>query len=77
MEGMGYVLSWDLIEWISTNDLPRSDHNGNADTNCFRHDFIPDSILVHRLKLDFEWVNTLKYFNVTSGLKSSKFYNIV
>ncbi|KAJ1688429.1 hypothetical protein LUZ63_019819 [Rhynchospora breviuscula] len=108
MEGMGYVLSWDLVEWIATSDLPRNDHNGPedmwtgmwfnlagkaknrfdmspriydykgaAETNCFRHDFIPESILVHRLKQDFEWVNTLNYFNVTSGLKPSKFYNIL
>lgn len=31
MEGMGYVLSWDLIEWIATADLPRNDHNGPKD----------------------------------------------
>jgi Galactosyltransferase len=31
MEGMGYVLSWDLIQWIATADLPRSDNIGLED----------------------------------------------
>lgn len=31
MEGMGYVLSWDLVEWISTDDLPRNDYIGPED----------------------------------------------
>ncbi|KAJ1688428.1 hypothetical protein LUZ63_019818 [Rhynchospora breviuscula] len=108
MEGMGYVLSWDLIHWISTADMPRTDNIGLEDmwtgrwfnmagkaqnrfdmaprfydykgkdmkTNCFRHEFIPDSILVHRLKKNYQWADTLKYFNVTSGLKPSKLYHI-
>ncbi|XP_078168548.1 beta-1,3-galactosyltransferase pvg3-like [Carex rostrata] len=107
MEGMGYVLSWDLIQWIATSDLPRKDnigledmwtgrwfnlagkaknrfdmaprfydYLGNGKKNCFRHEFIPDSILVHRLKKNYQWADTLKYFNVTSKLKPSKFYHI-
>lgn len=31
MEGMGYVLSWDLVEWISTDELPRNDSVGPED----------------------------------------------
>lgn len=31
MEGMGYVLSWDLIQWIATSDLPRKDNIGLED----------------------------------------------
>jgi hypothetical protein len=52
------------------------DYKGQAKTNCFRHEFIPDSILVHRLKKNYQWADTLNYFNVTSGLKPSKLDHI-
>ncbi|KAJ3678194.1 hypothetical protein LUZ60_001997 [Juncus effusus] len=108
MSGMGYVLSWDLIEWMTESDFrnddtaggpediwtgrllnmagkgknrydnaPRMyDYKGPSPSNCFRHEYIPDTIMVHQLKYNNRWVETLQYFNVTSGLKPSKFYHI-
>ncbi|XP_072993466.1 beta-1,3-galactosyltransferase pvg3-like [Typha latifolia] len=107
MSGMGYILSWDLVEWIATSELTRKETEGPEDmwtgrwmnmanraknrfdnapamydfkgpfpTNCFRHDFIPDTIAVHKLKDNSRWASTLKYFNVTKGLKPSKLYHI-
>ncbi|KAJ3670623.1 hypothetical protein LUZ60_008049 [Juncus effusus] len=107
MSGMGYLLSWDLVEWISTTEELRNHTEGAEDINlamwlnfankgrnrynnrpkmydykggflnlCFHHDFIPDTIAIHRLKENLEWARTLKYFNVTEGLKPSKFYHI-
>ncbi|XP_072953295.1 uncharacterized protein [Typha angustifolia] len=31
MAGMGYVLSWDLVQWISTSEVIRNDQNGAED----------------------------------------------
>ncbi|KAJ4816524.1 Hexosyltransferase [Rhynchospora pubera] len=31
MVGTGYILSWDLIEWIATSDIPRNDPAGPED----------------------------------------------
>jgi hypothetical protein len=28
MLGMGYVLSWDLVQWIATSDMVRSEAKG-------------------------------------------------
>ncbi|KAJ4792706.1 Hexosyltransferase [Rhynchospora pubera] len=106
MSGMGYVVSWDLVEWISTSDVARSHHTGPEDLItgkwfrdggkavhmydatpamydyfqpphlCYRHEFIPDTVAVHKLKDNLRWVKTLKYFNVTDGLKPSKLYHL-
>lgn len=107
MAGMGYVLSWDLVQWIATSDVPRSLsvgtedmltgkwlHLGGKGKNRFNakpaihdylnpvpvdqceHAFTPTDIAVHRLKSNPRWAETLKYFNFTAGLRSSKFYKI-
>ncbi|KAJ8479884.1 hypothetical protein OPV22_023611 [Ensete ventricosum] len=47
-------------------------HNGP----CYSRPFIPDTIVVHRLKDYPRWAATLAYFNVTQGLKPSKLYHI-
>ncbi|XP_076894526.1 beta-1,3-galactosyltransferase pvg3-like [Bidens hawaiensis] len=31
MSGMGFVLSWDLVEWIASSDIPRNDTFGPED----------------------------------------------
>ncbi|KAJ1698633.1 hypothetical protein LUZ63_007145 [Rhynchospora breviuscula] len=107
MSGMGYILSWDLVEWIASSDVPKKNikgaedmmagrwlNDGNKAKNRFNtkpamydfpipvpidtcsHEFIPDTIAVHRLKDNPKWAMTLKYFNFTSGLKPSRFYRI-
>ncbi|KAJ3670622.1 hypothetical protein LUZ60_008048 [Juncus effusus] len=108
MSGLGYVLSWDLAEWIAVSDIPRHNivgledkvlgswlntamkgrnryHNfpaiydyqlENWGESCAMHGFIPETIAVHLLKGNSEWAKTLKYFNVTKGLKPSKLYDI-
>lgn len=108
MEGMGYVVSWDLVRWIATSDVARNDVRGPEDMwvgrwfnladkaknrfdaapamydfrgpfekpNCFRRDFVPDTIAVHKLKNNARWAKTLSYFEVTKALKPSKLYHI-
>ncbi|KQK04710.1 uncharacterized protein LOC100838462 [Brachypodium distachyon] len=44
--------------------------------SCFRHALVPDTIAVHYLKNRFRWARTLKFFNVTMGLKPSKLYHL-
>ncbi|KAJ3680135.1 hypothetical protein LUZ60_016413 [Juncus effusus] len=96
MAGLGYVLSWDLVQWIAESDIARNnkigvedvmlgkwlnegnkgknryngypkiyDYKGDLPDSYCRHDFIPDTVAVHQLKKNFQWVRTLKYFNVT------------
>nr|XP_010929245.1 uncharacterized protein LOC105050791 [Elaeis guineensis] len=107
MSGMGYILSWDLIEWISTSEMVRNrtvgpedrltaewlrdgnkaknrytakpamyDHPDSQPRSFCRHEFVPHTILVHKVKNNLNWARTLKYFNATDGLKPSKFYHI-
>ncbi|XP_010914138.1 beta-1,3-galactosyltransferase pvg3 [Elaeis guineensis] len=107
MSGMGYILSWDLVDWISTSEMVRNEsvgvedlltgkwlRDGKRGKNRFNtkpamydypipvpidtcsHAFVPDTIAVHRLKDNLKWARTLKYFNVTDGLKPSRFYHI-
>ncbi|KAJ4797715.1 Hexosyltransferase [Rhynchospora pubera] len=108
MSGMGYVLSWDLIEWMAQSDFgqdetgggpedmwtgkmlnlnekgknrydnaPRMyDYKGPSPSNCFRHEYVTNTIMVHQLKENDRWVETLDYFNVTSALEPSEFYHI-
>jgi hypothetical protein len=106
MSGMGYALSWDLVEWIAAaEDVTRGRTVGTEDrmvgewlksggkaknrfnakpamydhplsvpaTEC-AHQLVPDTIAVHRLKDNPRWAQTLRYFNFTAGLQSSKFY---
>ncbi|GLJ31950.1 hypothetical protein SUGI_0643090 [Cryptomeria japonica] len=40
------------------------------------HEFIPDTIAVHKLKDSERWFAVLKYFNFTSPLKESKLYHL-
>ncbi|CAD5167551.1 unnamed protein product [Musa acuminata subsp. malaccensis] len=106
MSGMGYVLSWDLVEWIATSEMPRDHQVGPEDLVtgswlraggrgknrfdmklamydymeeprlCSRHEFVPDTIAVHKLKNNLRWATTLKYFNAAEGLKPSKLYHL-
>lgn len=32
MLGMGYILSWDLVEWIASSEIARNEPNGIEDT---------------------------------------------
>ncbi|XP_073010921.1 beta-1,3-galactosyltransferase pvg3-like [Typha latifolia] len=104
MSGLGYIVSWDLVEWIATSELARTHTTGPEDLvtgkwfkdggravhmydatpamydyfelpyTCFRHEFVPETIAVHKLKSNERWARTLKYFNVTLGLKPTKLY---
>ncbi|KAL5973990.1 hypothetical protein ACLOJK_030650 [Asimina triloba] len=107
MSGMGYVLSWDLVEWIATAEIAKNktvgpedmmvgewlreggrgknryntkpamyDYPLNVTRDACSHEFVPDTIAVHRLKHQWEWVRTLQYFNVTDQLRPSKMYHI-
>ncbi|KAG8072666.1 hypothetical protein GUJ93_ZPchr0006g40593 [Zizania palustris] len=107
MSGMGYALSWDLVEWVATSDVPRNRTVGPEDRmtgqwlrlgrkgrNRFNakpamydyplpvpvdkcsHEFVPDTIAVHRLKDNPRWAEALDYFNFTAGIVPSKFYKI-
>ncbi|KAG6511746.1 beta-1,3-galactosyltransferase pvg3-like [Zingiber officinale] len=108
MLGMGYGLSWDLVEWVATSDIPRKhavgpedfqtgvwikegkngtrtfynmeprmhDFNEEESSTCYRHDMIPDSMTVHKLKSRQRWAATLSYFNVTAGVYPSKLYHL-
>ncbi|URE27387.1 Galactosyltransferase [Musa troglodytarum] len=83
MSGMGFVLSWDLVQWIATSKIPASDTNRVAEkpaamydcsgTNgrC-SHELIPGTVVVYRLKRWDRWLPVLGFFNVTEGLKPSK-----
>ncbi|KAM0821539.1 hypothetical protein ACQ4PT_072129 [Festuca glaucescens] len=108
MSGMGYALSWDLVEWIAAaEDVTQGRTVGTEDrmvgewlksggkaknrfnakpamydhplsvpaTKC-AHELVPDTIAVHRLKDNPRWAQTLRYFNFTAGLESSKFYKL-
>ncbi|XP_008808354.1 uncharacterized protein LOC103720439 [Phoenix dactylifera] len=107
MSGMGYILSWDLVEWISTSEMVRNrtvgpedrltaewlrdgnkaknrctakpamyDHPESEPRSFCRHEFVPHTILVHKVKNSLNWARMLEYFNATDGLKPSKFYHI-
>lgn len=105
MSGMGYLISWDIVEWIRDSDIPKKHLEGPEDkifgdwireghkgknrynakwsmynfpvppTRC-THELWPDTVAVHLLKNQEKWIETLKYFNVTSNLKPSKLYHI-
>ncbi|KAJ3702343.1 hypothetical protein LUZ61_006048 [Rhynchospora tenuis] len=105
MAGFGYVLSWDLVEWIAESDIARNnktgfedvmlakwlntegkgknrydgvpamyDYKGNLPEKRNRHDFIPETVAIHKLKADAQWAKTLEYFNVTNILKPYKLH---
>ncbi|KAF2309410.1 hypothetical protein GH714_002081 [Hevea brasiliensis] len=103
MSGMGYMVSWDIVEWIRDSEVPKNHAEGPEDkvfgdwireghkaknrynakwsmynfpepTRC-THELWPDTIAVHLLKNQEKWIQTLKYFNVTSNLKPSKLYH--
>ncbi|XP_006649108.2 beta-1,3-galactosyltransferase 6-like [Oryza brachyantha] len=110
MSGMGYIVSWDVAEWIAASPELREDHEGHedkafgrwlrrggrgknvygeeprmydyldremyADVNCFRHELVPDTVAVHKLKDRLKWARTLRFFNATDALKPSKMYHV-
>ncbi|XP_058114338.1 uncharacterized protein LOC131257569 [Magnolia sinica] len=107
MSGMGYVLSWDLIEWIGSSEIAKNhsvghedkvvgewlqeggrgknrynakpamyDYPLNVSRDACSHEFVAETIAVHRLKDQGKWIRTLQYFNVTDQLKPSKMYRI-
>ncbi|XP_010914303.1 beta-1,3-galactosyltransferase pvg3-like [Elaeis guineensis] len=107
MSGMGYILSWDLVEWISTSEIARKhtvgvedlvtakwlrdgnkaknrytgkpamyDHPDTQPRTSCQHEFVPDTVLVHKVKSNLKWATMLKYFNATHGLQPSKFYHL-
>ncbi|XP_078165225.1 beta-1,3-galactosyltransferase pvg3-like [Carex rostrata] len=107
MAGFGYVLSWDLVEWIAESEIARNnkigledvmlgkwlntankgknryngfpnqlyDYKGDSPDGYFRHELVPDTVAVHKLKENSHWARTLNYFNATHGLRHSKLYN--
>ncbi|XP_023767450.1 beta-1,3-galactosyltransferase pvg3 [Lactuca sativa] len=104
MSGMGFVLSWDLVEWIANSDIPRNDTIGPEDKLVGKwlnlgkkarnrvsnkpamydypgmngrcsHELIPETIAVHKLKRWDQWLDVIRYFNVTKDLNTSKLYN--
>ena len=91
MAGMGYVLSWDLVEWIANSDYANSHKIGQedavlaswlynsgllkhkvSDDNSFYDDpdsnqgwskpYIPETILIHRLKDTDAFIKANVYF---------------
>lgn len=59
------------------DNAPRMyNYRGDSPANCFRHDFIPDTIAVHMLKDAARWAETLRYFNVTAALPPSDLYHL-
>ena len=39
------------------------------------HELIPETIAVHKLKRWDQWLDMIRYFNVTKDLNTSKLYN--
>ncbi|CAL9122713.1 unnamed protein product [Musa acuminata var. zebrina] len=88
MTGMAYALSWDLdvvlAYWLRDGNRGKNRVDVNPrmydiyydNGPCYSRPFIPDTIVVHRLKDNPRWAATLAYFNVTQGLKPSKLYHI-
>lgn len=107
MAGFGYVLSWDLVEWIAESEIARNnkvgledvmlgkwlntankgknryngfpnqlyDYKGDSPDGYFRHELVPGTVAVHKLKENSHWARTLDYFNATHGIRHSKLYN--
>ncbi|KAL5131297.1 hypothetical protein HKD37_12G034209 [Glycine soja] len=70
-------------EWMREGG--KGKHRYNAKWSMFNfpepptmctHELWPETIAVHLLKNQEKWIRTLKYFNVTHGLKPSKLYHI-
>ncbi|OIS99976.1 hypothetical protein A4A49_52750 [Nicotiana attenuata] len=105
MSGMGFILSWDLVEWIGRSNIPVNNTYGPEDKlvgqwlkwgnkakNRFSnkpqmydypgtngrcsHELIPDTIAVHRLKKWEQWIDVLRFFNVTKQIQPSDLYSI-
>lgn len=67
-------------KWLNTGNKARNRYNTVPYMYDYKGptsgDFLVDSIAVHQLKENSRWAHTLKYFNVTKGLKKpSKFYH--
>ncbi|CAN6448197.1 unnamed protein product [Victoria cruziana] len=104
MSGMGYLLSWDLAEWIGNSSYAKNNQVGHEDvlvgkwlkdgnlgknrynnkpsmydfpgTKGCPHEFIPDTVAVHRVKRSQDWMLVLSYFNYTKNVKPSSLYHI-
>ncbi|KAL5973993.1 hypothetical protein ACLOJK_030653 [Asimina triloba] len=70
-------------EWLQKGSRGKNRYNAKPamynyplDSDACSHQFVPNTIAVHRLKDQTKWVRTLQYFNVTRGLKPSKLYHI-
>lgn len=65
MQGRGYFLSWDLVEWIPTSDFPRKNILGLEDANVGRW------IIHYGLKSD-KWTQTDEFIDIrTSNIRES------
>ncbi|XP_042067246.1 uncharacterized protein LOC121810551 [Salvia splendens] len=79
MSGMGFVLSWDLVEWIGASLIPLNKpamHDYPRTNSRCSHDLVPDTIAVHRLKRWEQWLDVLTFFNVTNQVKPSTLYTL-
>ncbi|KQK04709.1 uncharacterized protein LOC100838166 [Brachypodium distachyon] len=114
MVGWGYVVSWDVAAWISSEPGERMSRNytkgaedmafrhwlrlggkgknmygegkrmydyldgekPDREKSCYRHELVPDTVAVHRLKSRLWWARTLRFFNSTEGFKPSKMYHL-
>ncbi|EPS73893.1 hypothetical protein M569_00860, partial [Genlisea aurea] len=106
MGGVIYIVSWDIVEWISTSDIPKNNIYATEDVifghwlflgqkgknrydakwtiydipdpapTWYSHSLWPETAVVHQLNTRGQWAKALGYFNVTKGLKPSKFYHI-
>lgn len=104
MSGMGFVLSWDVVEWIATSKVAAGDRVGSEDKVVGRwlakgkkgrnrvsspamydypgtngrcsHELSPETVVVHRLKRRDRWLDVIKFFNLTRGLKPSKLFYV-
>ncbi|CAL0307027.1 unnamed protein product [Lupinus luteus] len=74
MSGMGFVVSWDIVEWIHGSDIPKKHVEGPED-KVFG-DWMKWGRRVHLLKNQEKWIRTLNFFNFTRDLNPSKMYHI-
>ncbi|KAJ3680137.1 hypothetical protein LUZ60_016415 [Juncus effusus] len=65
-----------LGKWLNEGNKGKNRYNGmpnqlydykgdDSPDGYFRHDFVPDTVAIHKLKENLHWARTLRYFNVT------------
>ncbi|KAF4395171.1 hypothetical protein F8388_001558 [Cannabis sativa] len=69
MSGMGYLISWDLVEWISTSNILKLDLRISCSNGKCSHELIPQTIEVHRLKS--KWSICIDDFPLLSGAEAA------